>query len=147
MLALGPSILVALSHSNHSQPCYCHAEASEIVKFRPCLGRLLEVASRVALGSYVTEVSLDKMPASTFLQYRKHNSHQHSLSCSHLEKKVTSLTEQRRAMSESEETPAQRQARIRRQKREGKINANAQDRLDKITKLSGRTPESSKSEI
>ncbi|RMZ76197.1 hypothetical protein DV737_g4934, partial [Chaetothyriales sp. CBS 132003] len=45
-------------------------------------------------------------------------------------------------MSESEETPAQRQARIRRQKREAKINANAQERLDKITQLSGRTPES-----
>ena len=47
-------------------------------------------------------------------------------------------------MSESEETPSQRQARIRRQKREAKINANAQDRLDKITKVSGRTPESSR---
>lgn len=42
-----------------------------------------------------------------------------------------------------EETPAQRQARIRRQKREAKITSNAGERLDKITRLSGRTPESS----
>lgn len=48
-------------------------------------------------------------------------------------------------MADTEETPAQRQARIRREKREAKINANAQDRLDKITRLSGRTPEASKS--
>ena len=46
-------------------------------------------------------------------------------------------------MADTDETPAQRQARIRRQKREAKINANAQERLDKITQLSGRTPESS----
>lgn len=43
----------------------------------------------------------------------------------------------------AEETPAQRQARIRRQKREAKITSNATERLDKITRLSGRTPESS----
>jgi GET complex subunit GET2 len=46
-------------------------------------------------------------------------------------------------MADAEETPAQRQARLRRQKREAKINANASDRLDKITRLSGRTPENS----
>lgn len=43
----------------------------------------------------------------------------------------------------AEETPAQRQARIRRQKREAKVISNATERLDKITRLSGRTPESS----
>jgi len=42
-----------------------------------------------------------------------------------------------------EETAAQRQARIRREKREAKIKAGGSERLDKITKLSGRTPESS----
>ena len=42
-----------------------------------------------------------------------------------------------------EETPSQRQARIRRQKREAKVTSNADERLDKITRLSGRTPESS----
>jgi hypothetical protein len=46
-------------------------------------------------------------------------------------------------MANIEETPAQKSARIRRQKREAKINVNAQERLDKITQLSGRTPESS----
>lgn len=46
-----------------------------------------------------------------------------------------------------EETAAQRQARIRREKREAKIKAGGSERLDKITKLSGRTPESSKSEL
>lgn len=46
-------------------------------------------------------------------------------------------------MSAEEETAAQRQARIRQQKREAKIKASAQDRLDKITKLSGRAPETS----
>ena len=40
-----------------------------------------------------------------------------------------------------EETPSQRQARIRRQKREAKVTANASERLDKITRLSGRSPE------
>lgn len=47
-------------------------------------------------------------------------------------------------MSEAEESPAQRQARLRRERREAKIKAGGTDRLDKITKLSGRTPESSK---
>lgn len=47
-------------------------------------------------------------------------------------------------MADAEETPAQRQARIRRQKREAKITGSANERLDKITRLSGRTPESSK---
>jgi len=46
-------------------------------------------------------------------------------------------------MSEEVETPQQRQLRIRQQKREAKLQASAQERLDKITKLSGRTPESS----
>jgi hypothetical protein len=45
-----------------------------------------------------------------------------------------------------EETAAQRQARIRREKREAKIKAGGSERLDKITKLSGRTPESSEFE-
>ncbi|EXJ89456.1 hypothetical protein A1O3_02523 [Capronia epimyces CBS 606.96] len=44
-------------------------------------------------------------------------------------------------MADTEETPAQRQARIRRQKREAKITGAATERLDKITRLSGRTPE------
>ncbi|KAI1628341.1 hypothetical protein EDD37DRAFT_689177 [Exophiala viscosa] len=47
-------------------------------------------------------------------------------------------------MADAEETPAQRQARIRRQKREAKISGAASERLDKITRLSGRTPESCK---
>ncbi|KAJ9608642.1 hypothetical protein H2200_006413 [Cladophialophora chaetospira] len=49
-------------------------------------------------------------------------------------------------MADSEETPAQRQARIRRQKREAKITGTAAERLDKITRLSGRTPESMRNE-
>lgn len=44
-----------------------------------------------------------------------------------------------------EETAAQRQARIRREKREAKIKAGGTERLEKITKLSGRTPQSSMS--
>ena len=49
-------------------------------------------------------------------------------------------------MSESaEESPAQRQARIRREKREAKIKAGGNERLEKITKLSGRLPDSSAS--
>jgi len=48
-------------------------------------------------------------------------------------------------MADAEETPAQRQARIRRQKREAKITGTAAERLDKITRLSGRTPESGES--
>ena len=46
-------------------------------------------------------------------------------------------------MSEAEESPAQRQARLRRERREAKIKAGGTDRLDKITQLSGRTAESS----
>ena len=46
-------------------------------------------------------------------------------------------------MSETEELPAQRQARIRREKREAKIKAGGNERLEKITRLSGRTPEMS----
>lgn len=46
-------------------------------------------------------------------------------------------------MADAEESPAQRQARIRREKREAKIKGTAQERLEKITKLSGRTPEMS----
>lgn len=46
-----------------------------------------------------------------------------------------------------EETPSQRQARIRRQKRESKLTANAAERLDKITRLSGRSPELGKSPL
>jgi len=48
-------------------------------------------------------------------------------------------------MSEAEESAAQRQARIRREKREAKIKAGGSERLDKITKLSGRTSEMSES--
>ena len=46
-------------------------------------------------------------------------------------------------MADEEESPAQRQARIRREKREAKIRAGGSERLDKITRLSGRTPEQS----
>jgi hypothetical protein len=46
-------------------------------------------------------------------------------------------------MADTEETPSQRQARIRREKREAKIIGSGTERLDKITRLSGRTPESS----
>ncbi|KIW90194.1 uncharacterized protein Z519_08837 [Cladophialophora bantiana CBS 173.52] len=49
-------------------------------------------------------------------------------------------------MAEMEETPAQRQVRIRQKKREAKITASATERLDKITRLSGRTPESMRNE-
>ncbi|KAJ9639633.1 hypothetical protein H2204_003703 [Knufia peltigerae] len=49
-------------------------------------------------------------------------------------------------MADTEETPAQRQARIRRQKREAKITGSGTERLDKITRLSGRTPESMRHE-
>jgi GET complex subunit GET2 len=48
-------------------------------------------------------------------------------------------------MSETEESPAQRQARIRREKREAKIKAGGNERLEKITRLSGRNPEMSQS--
>lgn len=37
-----------------------------------------------------------------------------------------------------DETPAQRQARIRRERREAKIKAGGSARLDKITSISGR---------
>ncbi len=40
----------------------------------------------------------------------------------------------------SEESPAQKQARIRRERRAAKINAGGSARLDKITNLSGRPP-------
>ena len=46
-------------------------------------------------------------------------------------------------MADAEETPAQRQARIRREKREAKITGAATERLDRIARLSGRTPERS----
>jgi len=38
----------------------------------------------------------------------------------------------------AEESPAQRQARLRREKRNAKISATAEDRLAKISGLSGR---------
>lgn len=41
-------------------------------------------------------------------------------------------------MAEAEESPAQRQARLRREKRNAKIQATGDDRLAKITQLSGR---------
>ena len=44
-------------------------------------------------------------------------------------------------MAETEETAAQKQARIRRQKREAKISGNAEDRLKRITAASGRDPD------
>lgn len=46
-------------------------------------------------------------------------------------------------MSETPETPQQRQIRIRQQKREAKLKAEGQERLNKITQLSGRKPETS----
>lgn len=45
-------------------------------------------------------------------------------------------------MSTSEESPAQRAARLRRERREAKIREGGAARLDKITSLSGRTPPS-----
>ncbi|CRG92226.1 hypothetical protein PISL3812_09282 [Talaromyces islandicus] len=45
-------------------------------------------------------------------------------------------------MSSPEESPAQRAARQRRERREAKIKAGGSARLDKITSLSGRTPAS-----
>jgi hypothetical protein len=48
-------------------------------------------------------------------------------------------------MSSTEESPAQRAARLRRERREAKIKEGGAARLDKITSLSGRTP--SKGEI
>ncbi|CBF81527.1 hypothetical protein AN5625.2 [Aspergillus nidulans FGSC A4] len=43
-------------------------------------------------------------------------------------------------MSSTEESPAQRAARLRRERREAKIREGGASRLDKITSLSGRTP-------
>lgn len=48
------------------------------------------------------------------------------------------------AMSTPEESPAQRAARLRRERREAKIKEGGSARLDKITSLSGRTPQSGK---
>ncbi|KAB8074116.1 hypothetical protein BDV29DRAFT_174228 [Aspergillus leporis] len=45
-------------------------------------------------------------------------------------------------MSSAEESPAQRAARLRRERREAKIKEGGTARLDKITSLSGRTPAS-----
>ncbi len=42
--------------------------------------------------------------------------------------------------TDSEETPAQKQARLRRERRAAKINAGGSARLEKITNLSGRPP-------
>jgi len=44
----------------------------------------------------------------------------------------------------SEESPAQKQARIRRERREAKIKAGGSARLEKITNLSGRPAEPGK---
>lgn len=43
-------------------------------------------------------------------------------------------------MSTVEESPAQRAARMRRERREAKIKEGGAARLDKITSMSGRTP-------
>jgi hypothetical protein len=47
-------------------------------------------------------------------------------------------------MSTPEESPAQRAARLRRERREAKIKEGGSARLDKITSLSGRTPQPGK---
>ncbi|MCJ1392438.1 hypothetical protein MMC18_005305 [Xylographa bjoerkii] len=44
------------------------------------------------------------------------------------------------SMESAEESPSQKQARIRRERREAKIKAGGSARLDKITQLSGRPP-------
>ncbi|KAK9583230.1 hypothetical protein V6Z92_007385 [Aspergillus fumigatus] len=49
-------------------------------------------------------------------------------------------------MSSTEESPAQRAARLRRERREAKIREGGAARLDKITSLSGRTPQSAHEE-
>ncbi|KAJ6108186.1 hypothetical protein N7523_009509 [Penicillium sp. IBT 18751x] len=49
-------------------------------------------------------------------------------------------------MSTSEESPAQRAARLRRERREAKIKEGGSARLDKITSLSGRTPQADREE-
>lgn len=43
----------------------------------------------------------------------------------------------------SDESPAQKQARLRRERRDAKIKAGGSARLDKITQLSGRPAEAS----
>ncbi|WEW60797.1 hypothetical protein PRK78_006285 [Emydomyces testavorans] len=50
-------------------------------------------------------------------------------------------------MSNTEESPAQQAARLRRERREAKIRAGGSARLDKITSLSGRTPASMREEL
>ena len=45
------------------------------------------------------------------------------------------------SLDSSTESPAQKQARIRRERREAKIKAGGSARLDKITQLSGRPVE------
>ncbi|KAB8273613.1 hypothetical protein BDV30DRAFT_210162 [Aspergillus minisclerotigenes] len=50
-------------------------------------------------------------------------------------------------MSSAEESPAQRAARLRRERREAKIKEGGAARLDKITSLSGRTPASTREEV
>lgn len=50
-------------------------------------------------------------------------------------------------MSTPEESPAQRAARLRRERREAKIKEGGSARLDKITKTSGRTHQSSTKRI
>ncbi|PKX92667.1 uncharacterized protein P174DRAFT_442535 [Aspergillus novofumigatus IBT 16806] len=49
-------------------------------------------------------------------------------------------------MSSTEESPAQRAARLRRERREAKIREGGAARLDKITSLSGRAPQSAREE-
>ncbi|KAJ5679300.1 hypothetical protein N7462_007544 [Penicillium macrosclerotiorum] len=49
-------------------------------------------------------------------------------------------------MSAPEESPAQRAARLRRERREAKIKEGGSARLDKITSLSGRTPQAAREE-
>ncbi|KAJ5914791.1 hypothetical protein N7504_003674 [Penicillium tannophilum] len=49
-------------------------------------------------------------------------------------------------MSTTDESPAQRAARQRRERREAKIREGGSARLDKITSLSGRTPQSDREE-
>ncbi|KAL2798381.1 hypothetical protein BJX66DRAFT_334084 [Aspergillus keveii] len=50
-------------------------------------------------------------------------------------------------MSSTEESPAQRAARLRRERREAKIKEGGAARLDKITSLSGRTPSKDREEV
>jgi hypothetical protein len=65
--------------------------------------------------------------------------------CSALSRTVFKIGLSIRQMSSPEESPAQRTARQRRERREAKIKAGGSARLDKITSLSGRTPASSMS--